>query len=354
MGPDPQSKGDALMQKKKHLKTIASFAAGAALVMGSQAHAYTAPGVTEGFESDADGFTPDDPSFVDTTFGTGGTNGYPGVRPGDLTPGADDWTDIRGGTFGTGAGLIEEVPSGFNGVTSYAGSNHGIIYWEYPNVNGYYGGPLSRAGRNNTGGGVSGGMLAARVAIYADSNQKFTNDGIYNGQWDSSVNALGGGYMTEGRWEFEPLYSVDGGGNYNGVAKGYRFHVAGATGPGIYDTANVDQWYILEMVFDSTMDASKVWIHYNVIDGVSNNLLASFTAPDYANGAYGTTIGGPRTAGWFFNGNYSNNEAMTNPTGIAIDNLVSGVTPLFIPEPASAALFAAGSALMLRRKNKKA
>src|SRR5688500_9473570 len=105
------------------------LAAAAALGIAGYAHAITPfdPSVdpSEDMEHDTDTYTPtntdplNDPNLAGDT--PGADPAHPGGAPDFLA--GQDWFDIRNG----GVGVIEEVPTGFNGVNAPNGSYLGHL-----------------------------------------------------------------------------------------------------------------------------------------------------------------------------------------------------------------------------------
>lgn len=316
--------------------TIAGLAA-----TGLHAQTFSAPGYVETFTPKTDTYVP---ALPGGSFNFGAVPALsPGVseHPNNLF---DDWSDVRGGPFGPADGLIESVASGYDGVTSASGPNHGVVYLSGngPYPYGSYGGPVGRAGRSTVNPRGVGVPWSSHVDVYLDSRMPISgpSGGI---QWQSSASRT-----TPGPYGF---YMTEGGVDINRIASGYTFaldYVGTFT-----NTTMLDQWVTLEQIFDPTIDpGGSLYIIFKLWSGDKNYLLGSVTNINYlTTGAPSSLLGGPRTAFWFFNPSFgSYPPAETDTVGFAIDNLVAG--DAIIPEPTCIALLALGGFAFLRRRKR--
>ena len=144
------------------------------------------------FDTDVDSFTPQSASPNQTTpFNNYDANNDPNL---DGAPPQDyDWRDIRTGA----SGVLEEVPSGFEGVTSSSGSTHGVMYGS-----GSHGFPDPA--------NPALGEWSYQMDLFIDprmktSQQASTNHGTPDFWW---TNSIGPGYLTESG--FSPEVQPDG------------------------------------------------------------------------------------------------------------------------------------------------
>ena len=164
---------------------------------------------SEDMEHDSDTFTPsDNDPLGDPAFGglpPGAPPGHPGGPP-DFIVG-HDWREVR---TGDGAGVIEEVPSGFGGVLAPVGSYNGHV--AAPHSAGNFAilqfdggdGPYHLGNRQVSSNPVPGGTggrtgFWATSDLYIDPTRPYGGaDGIPDFWWTNAVNAISSGsYMSE-------------------------------------------------------------------------------------------------------------------------------------------------------------
>ena len=232
----------------------------------------------EDFENDTDTYNPPPNAFGDPNLD--------GAPPGD-------WQEIR---TGTGAGVIEEVSSGYLGVPSSRGGFMGAVYPEGSS------GPYSISGYSVARPATP---VAFRIDLYIDPAMQsavtpgtgqvlgdgrpgvYGSDGLADFWWTNAVNRNTGGYLTETGFTGEVLD--------NGA--GTRFWRFTPTGDGLHgvDVA-VGQWVTLEVVFDPS--ATKLAATRKVWNQKHTQLLFSNTVTDMWLSPNSVDMGGPSSS-WF-------------------------------------------------------
>lgn len=226
--------------------------------------------LNENMEGDLDTYTPtdndplNDPNLAGLP--PGATSADPGLPFG--SPG-EDWGEVRNGA---GSGVIEEVPSGFNGVATADGSGHFAIV-QFDGGDGPFGREnRDRFNKQSTGYYGPNGYMAT-MDLYIDPSIPYGGpDGIPDFWWNAAVNgdatsAIPNSYATE--WSSQ--YTV----NANGT-----WHID-LNGAGSIDVA-AGQWVGIEIEpVPSTVNPGFIAARMRVTDGTHTNILLDVEVQDY-------------------------------------------------------------------------
>ena len=245
----------------------------------------------ESFDDDVDTYTPGgDPDYdwlSDPTLDYGPPEQY-------------SWSEIR--SDGS-AGMIEEVPSGFAGVTASHGDNFGVVYFE--GADGPSGGPSRQRATLNEN-------WSYQLDVYTDPTINpslapgpgLGSNGIVDFWWTSGVfDGIGAGipeapgYLTESGFTAEILQASESG------PKFWRFNTTG--GAEAFDLP-LNMWVTLEVfyhpdpVYPDKLSAShRIWtndhtqlLYHKTLQYTPEEGHELFLEPDYAN------LGGPMYT-WF-------------------------------------------------------
>ena len=257
-----------------------------------------------GFEADADTYVPNSQPYFDPTgvpvYGapplaneSGGANTYAGTY-GATSAG---WFDGRNGANG----IMEEVPSGTDGITSKNGSSHGKLW---PAIGagsyGYGDGPFGRPGKQDnavvdagryygTGGDNLGGVAkwSYQVSLYLKPTGE--PQAGYQGDywWTSAIaDSTTGYYATE--TGIRPTHLTG--------SNQYFFET---TGGGYIATVAEGQWVTMEVRYD--FSATQLSAIHNVWAADGTTLLGTYTIPAgsmFLNPTSASAQGGPRYS-WF-------------------------------------------------------
>lgn len=244
------------------------------------------------------------------------------------------WEEIR--TTGS-AGIVEEVPSTFAGVTAAVGDNFGAVYFEGGS------GPVGRPARQQA---PLPGAWSFQTYLYADPTQE-PAEGVGGGPngdgtnifddfwWTSAVQDTRGApfdnYLTESGFVGE---IVDDGLDPR-VWRLTPAEFIPNSGFPSFDAA-VGQWYTLEVLFhDNGIDGGVAATH-NIWNHPRTQLLYTFTLDHTFQNEASAWLGGPLYT-WFLPGGLDDNVHR-----LLIDEVGVGPAITAVPEPGSSALIGLG------------
>ena len=232
----------------------------------------------ETFENDVDAYDPSADPF-------GNPIEIDGLPPGD-------WQDIRVGPDG----LIEEVSSGYLGVTASHGGHLGVIYPFNSTA------PFSNSGYSVTPPATP---LAFRIDLYVDPAMQsalapgtgqelpdgrpgvYGSDGLADFCWIDAVNRVGGGQLTDTGFSGEVLDNGAG-------SRFWRFTPTGDSAHGV--DVPVGQWITLEVAYDTS--ATLLAATRRVWNQKHTQLLFTSTVTDMFGSPSSADMGGARFS-WF-------------------------------------------------------
>jgi hypothetical protein len=242
------------------------------------------PDITN-FENDADSYTPAGGGVNDPTL-----SGSP----------PDGWHDSRN----DGAGVIEEVPSGFGGITTSVGggANYGIVYPEIPEAPNVY---STYAYPGYSFDPLPNNSWSYQADVYTSSSAVGNHNGVPDFWWTNAVNNIdGSGYLTETGFTGEVL------GNGN-----WRFTTTKGGLP--YVDLAPNSWYTLEVSYDTS--AAQLASTLNIYNQSKTALLYTHTLTTMFpedNAPQSAQVGGPRYT-WFTYFDDNLHELAVDNVGIA-------------------------------------
>ena len=191
------------------------------------------------------------------------------------------WREIRTGF----SGLLEEVPSGFEGVTSSSGAHHGVVYpWSSDGGSGF---PQAA--------NPALGQWSFQLDLFIDpriptAQAAGTNPSLPDFWWTNSLQPVGGGYLTESGFypQVEPAS-----GTYEDLGPAAYWDLMTEAGISVFK-APVGTWVTLEVFFKpSTALPGKIAHVHRVWNQAHTQLMGevtfdtSYLNPDAS--AYGGT-----------------------------------------------------------------
>ena len=301
---------------------LAATALFGVLAIGSQAYAVFPE--FENFENDIDSWTPG--TAPDYYYGdhTGdvdfGNSNYPVSY--DFEP---EFEEIRNGTHN---GIVEEIPSGWNGITASHGNAMGWVQIDGGD------GPQGNPAKQLTPIGTA---FSFQTDVYTDPAMKSTfapavnvplgSNGVPDFWWTNAVqdnSGLGehGNYLTESGLTAEVIetYDPDGPGT-----KFWRITTTAGGNPHV--DIPLGTWVTLETVYHRNADG-KLGITDKVWNQDHTELLLSVRAPNVFQAPDYDQMGGPLYT-WFVYSDSNQFDPTRNFTRVIIDDLGVGV-PIYI------------------------